>query len=310
MTLSQLARAHGFVDAGVTGDLSPSLFIPFFDEASSQGWFGDMEYLERTRAERAWTGNYLPWARWALVVLDSYADKTSEKKSSGEFRVAAYARLDRDYHDLIPSRAEALARATFGVEARLKVCVDSAPVHERELAVRAGLGFFGKNGLFISPKYGSFVLLGVVFSDRPPLENFKFETLAWNDRTLSHCGQCTACLDACPTDAFAAPFRLNPQQCLSYWTIESKAEEIPQEIREHQSPWVFGCDVCQDVCPWNRFAEPTTHPVSASRSHLSREDLERTRGDSQAYFGWRGKSPMRRLSFQRWIRNISHFLVS
>jgi epoxyqueuosine reductase len=295
--LASRAREFGFVDAAICEDLRPSEFSDAFLTAEAKGWFGDMHYLSRSREQRLDVGAYLPWARVALVALYPYAAK---RETRGPVKIADYACLSDDYHDMMRTKAEHLARTLFPPRARLHVCVDSAPVAERELAVRAGLGFLGKNGLLISSKYGSKVLLCLVFSDSSAVSSATREPL-WN-----MCGTCRACLDSCPTQAFDSAFRLNPQKCISYWTVESKAENIPADIVAKQSPWVFGCDTCQDVCPWNRFAVAPPDGVDAGRSELTEETVSRSRGDASVFFRLRKSSPLSRLSFQKWRRNTAY----
>jgi len=294
------------LDFAWTEDLSPSAYKVHYKEAEDNGWLGDMDFLKRTRDHRLEPRSYVPWAKGAFVFLDSYAQPQTILKDE-TFRVASYARLNEDYHYFLNKKAIGLIERYFPVGTRAKICIDSSPVAERELAVRAGLGFIGKNGLFIHPKFGSQFFIGVIFADHEP--QISGASPGWSTARLTgSCGNCTACLDACPTQAFEAPFRLNPTKCISYWTIESKAEVFPEWIQKDQKPWVFGCDVCQDVCPWNRFSVPTAHPVVAERCHLEEADLNQTLEDPERYYALRGRSPMKRLSFKKWLRNISHLV--
>lgn len=302
--LQNCAKRFGFIDAGIMTDFSPSEHASWFDEASHNGWFGDMDYLKRTRAQRVEPLTYLPWARSALVVLYAYGKKT-EPHASESPRIAEYAQLSADYHDLLSEQLTLCAHEVFPKEARTHVCVDTAPVNDRLLAQRAGLGFIGKNGLLISPRFGSKVLIAIAFSDSALELTHETSTL---QRTIEAkkplCGSCTQCLDTCPTQAFEAPYRLNATKCISYWTIETKEKVIPSSIARSQKPWVFGCDVCQNVCPWNRFTPDEHVPRSSLRSELTWEHVQETVVSQSKYSELRKNSPLERLAHWKWQRNV------
>ncbi len=204
-----------------------------------------MDYLERRMEERFDPRKLLPGARSALCVTWRYAPLVGEgPENRGDLwpGVALYARGD-DYHEVIQVRLRRLAtrieEAFPGTETRSYV--DTGPVLERELAARAGLGWQGKNTCLLHPKDGSYfflaeILLTLDLAPDPPIADL--------------CGSCTRCLDACPTEALPEPYRLDSRRCISYWTIEHRGE-IPEEMREGIGEWVFGCDVCQQACPWN-----------------------------------------------------------
>jgi epoxyqueuosine reductase len=192
-----------------------------------------------------------------VVVLHNYFQASAEL-APGRGRVARYA-LGEDYHAVMRLKLTALGDdliATAGTGA-YRVYVDAGPLPERELARRAGLGWFGKNTMLIHPRLGSFTFIGVVLTDLELARDDLFE----DDR----CGTCHRCLDACPTDAFPAPRILDATRCVSYLTIESRSP-IPEDLKPGMGDWLFGCDVCQDVCPWNvRFARETTEPAYRAR---------------------------------------------
>lgn len=185
-------------------------------------------------------------------------------------RIAMYA-WGEDYHDVMKRKLAPMAEAlraegqADGQPAAVKVCVDTAPLLEREFAAAAGLGWIGKNTLVLSPGLGSMFFLGAVVTS---LE------IAADPPMPDHCGTCTRCLDACPTKAFPAPYQMDASQCISYLTIEHRAE-IPGEFRAGIGDWLFGCDVCQEVCPFNRDAPPTREPAFAPRSHAPTLDARR-----------------------------------
>ena len=218
-----------------------------------------MEYLERRVEARVDPSQVFPGARSVLCVALQYhpldrEDGTRQPEPSGDLwrRVARYAR-GRDYHEVMGDRLRALEeriRSAFSCETRRYV--DTGPVLERELAARAGMGAVGKNTMLLHPEGGSWFLLGELFLslDLDPGSIQPIEDL---------CGSCTLCLEACPTGALAEPYRLDSNRCISYWTIEHRGP-LPEEARRMVGGWVFGCDVCQEVCPWNREPAGAVHP--------------------------------------------------
>jgi epoxyqueuosine reductase len=258
-----------------------------------------MDYLERGTDKRRDTRLPVAGARSAVVVGMNYGGR----EPAGP--VARYAR-GVDYHDVMVSRLRALHREIddwVGTAVHGKAYVDTGPVLERDLARVAGLGWFGKNTMLINPRLGSFFFLGVLLLDLDLVPDAPFET--------EHCGTCTRCLDACPTDALVEPGVLDARRCISYLTIELKGE-IPAELRERMGDLIYGCDICQDVCPWNvRFSQPLPgdSPYAArdalgskdSRT-LARELLAMSPSEFSATF--RG-SPMKRAKLKGLKRNAA-----
>jgi epoxyqueuosine reductase len=250
--LKSWALEAGFDRAGVAA-LEPAAHGEAFVRWLARGDLAGMSYLERRLDARLRPEAVLAGARAALCVALQYHPLDGEPEPGGDLwpRVARYAR-GRDYHDLMGTRLRSLAArvaAAFpGVGSRLYV--DTGPVLERDLAARAGLGAVGKNTNLLHRQGGSWFLLG---------ELFLTLDLAPDAPLADLCGRCTRCLEACPTGALPEPYRLDSRRCISYWTIEHRGE-LPPAAREMVGDWVFGCDVCQEVCPWNHEPDAATHP--------------------------------------------------
>jgi epoxyqueuosine reductase len=242
------ATRLGFMAAGIT-DLRPSEHAAEFDSWLAHGYAGTMRYLHRQAKKRKDPKRIDTQARRVVVVLDNYfsADLPGDLEPP---RVAKYARGE-DYHRSTLRRLEVLADFLRQNGAKVaRTYTDTGPVPERELAQRAGLGWIGKNTMLIQPEGGSFCFIGCVFTDLPLAIDQPFE--------MDRCGSCTRCLDACPTGAFIEPRVLDATRCIAYLTIEHRGP-IPEAVVPKLDGWAFGCDVCNDVCPWNaRFASEAT----------------------------------------------------
>jgi epoxyqueuosine reductase len=263
------------------------------------GTHGDMAYMAETVALRGEPTALLPGARSVVCVAMSYhgapdgADPTDPAEPAV---VARYARR-KDYHKVIKTRLTRLGRflSSLAPESRWRTAVDTAPLLEKELAQRAGLGWIGKNTCLINRRLGSELLLGELLTT---LE------LQPDAPETDHCGTCTACLKSCPTRAFVGPYRLDARRCISYATIEHRGA-LPRELLPSLGGRVFGCDTCQEVCPWNRRAAPACAVPLAERphlGHLSVSDLERL--DAGGWAALAGGTPLRRLDFPRLRRNL------
>lgn len=260
------AQRMGFNMVGVAPAVTPDGYSRYL-QWLERGQHAGMDYLRRQAPIRRHPDQLLGSARSVIMVGMVYGWPGREQPTAEDDspRIARYAR-GGDYHELFWRRLETLLdwiqRRVPGCKGR-SLC-DSAPLLEREFARLAGLGWFGKNTMLIHKKLGSFTLLGalVVDIEIEPDQPFEF----------NHCGTCTRCLDACPTQAFPQPGVLDAQRCLSYWTIEHRGP-IPAEIAESLNGWVFGCDICQEVCPWNRKASTTSEPSLAAREPWESPDL-------------------------------------
>lgn len=291
------ARELGFDLAGITR-LGPAERAPMFDAWLSCGYFGDMAYLERGAAKRADPRRVFENVTSAVVVGMNYGGTAPPGP------VARYARSD-DYHDVLTGKLRELhvwLNVEVGREVNGKAYVDTGPILERDLARKAGLGWFGKNTMLVNPEMGSFFFIGALLLDLELQPDAPFEA----DR----CGTCTRCLDACPTDAFIAARVLDATRCVSYLTIELKGS-IPAELHEGVGENVYGCDVCQDVCPWNvRFSAPATEPAFAPRAAIADKDartlaLDLLAMDDESFRTAFRKSPMKRAKLRGLQRNAA-----
>ena len=252
LRIKQRAHELGFDPVGITG-VGPAATYDAFAQWLEHGYAGEMTYLPRGAEKRRDTSLPFAGVRSAIVVALDYGGK----QPAGS--VARYARGD-DYHDVMLARLESMRRwleAECGRSIRGKAYVDTGPILERDLAQRAGLGWIGKNTMLINPARGSVFFLGARLVDLELVADAPFEA----DR----CGSCTRCLDACPTDAFVAPHVMDARRCISYLTIEHRSEIAP-ELRPLMGELIYGCDICQDVCPWNhKFARELGDPALAPR---------------------------------------------
>ncbi len=304
------AASLGFDLAGVT-TADPPRHGDYYAEWVEQGLAGEMAYLERQIEKRQDPRKILPNARSLVVVAMNYLcpdtdpvsgmragtpEDTPESTPRG--KIARYARGD-DYHDVMKEKLLALLRFVqdrAGCPVEGKVYVDTGPVLEREFAVRAGLGWFGKHTNLIHKRVGSWLLIGEILLD---IE------LDQDGPSADHCGTCTLCLEACPTDAIVEPYVVDSRRCISYHTIELKGA-IPLAYRAAMGDRVFGCDDCQDVCPWNRRAPETGHPAFVARPWNESPDLIEMLGMTPEAFRTRFKgSPIKRTKRRGLLRNAA-----
>ena len=263
------------------------------------GYQGEMEYMTRTADRRMHPERFLPWARSVVSVGLNYNTPPARNVPQEKIRgwISRYA-WGRDYHDVMEAMLDRLQAAVCeeaGREVRGRAFVDAGSVLDREVAVRAGIGWYGKNTNLLSPRVGSFFVLGELFLDL---------ALAWDRPATDRCGQCRLCLDACPTNAFVGPYVLDARRCISYLTIELKGP-IPMDLRPRMGTHIFGCDVCQDVCPYNTKCLPTQEPAFQPRPGLHAPELMPLLGLSEEGFkeAFRG-SPILRAKRRGFLRNV------
>lgn len=259
----------GFDSVGIT-DLSPTPHGNELEAWLATGMNGTMDYMERQLPKRRNPSQIVPQATHAVMLTWGYYT-AGPTRQDGTGQVARYAR-GRDYHEALKTPLESLAafmRSVGNDQTIAKAYVDAGPVPERELAQRAGLGWIGKNTMLIDPRRGSFFFIASVLTNLELQPDPPFD--------MDRCGTCTRCLDACPTQAFPEPHILDSRRCISYLTIEHRGQ-LEEEQQGLVHDWVFGCDICQDVCPWNtKFARETdtgTLELSDELAFLDLAELE------------------------------------
>jgi epoxyqueuosine reductase len=301
LTIKQWGQELGFQQVGITNiDLSKA-------ESSLQAWLekgfhGEMAYMARHGTKRSRPEELHPGTIRIICVRMNYLTATPEharalRDSADTAYISRYA-VGRDYHKLLRKRIQQLAikiREAIGPFGH-RLFVDSAPVMERPLAAKAGLGWQGKHSNLLNRNAGSWFFLGELYTDLP---------LPIDPPTTHHCGKCTDCIDACPTQAIVAPYQVDARRCISYLTIELKGS-IPVKFRTPIGNRIFGCDDCQLACPWSRFAQISNEPDFNPRHGLDSEQLINLFSWSEDQFLKRTEGmPIRRIGHEQWLRNIA-----
>lgn len=295
LLIKNKAEKFGFQSCGISKAEFLEEDAPRLENWLKNGFHGQMSYMENYFDKRLDPRLLVEGARSVISLSYNYFPK--EKISSEEnFKISKYA-YGKDYHEVIKEILRALVAelqeeiGDFG----FRIFVDSAPVLERAWARKSGIGWVGKNANLISKKTGSFFFLCEIICDLDLQEDFA---------TTDHCGKCTRCIDACPTNAIVSDKIIDGSKCISYATIELK-NEIPDHFKNKMEDWIFGCDICQDVCPWNRFSKPNLQPLFQPNSHLlnfkKKEWTELTQEIFSEIFK---KSPIKRTKFSGLKRNI------
>jgi epoxyqueuosine reductase len=292
------ARLRGFDSVGVARPEAVPAAKARLDRFIADGAHGDMLWLETTAERRGSPLTLWPDVRSVIMLGMNYGPDENPLEvlqKRDRAAISVYAKGD-DYHDLIKARLKDVARWLIAhAGGDVKVFVDTAAVMEKPLAAKAGLGWQGKHTNMVSRDFGSWLFLGAIFTtlDLPP-----------DDAAKDNCGSCSACLDACPTAAFPAPYRLDARRCISYLTIEHKGP-IPRELRPLMGNRIFGCDDCLAVCPWNKFAERGREAKLAARDVLRAPTLaELSRLDDAQFRALFAKTSIKRTGRDRFIRNV------
>jgi epoxyqueuosine reductase len=301
------AKRLGFKLVGVTQP-DPPPHLDVYERWLQEGHHGEMGYLstDRARVRRSDPRLILPDCKsilvlgWEHSLPKSTKDEQDNEKRDLKGRIASYA-WDEDYHDVLTQRLDELAafiETEVGEPVANRRYTDTGPILERDLAQRAGLGWIGKNTCLINPANGSYILLAELFLD--------IELEADQSFTADRCGSCTRCLEACPTGCILPDRTLNATRCISYLTIELKGP-IPIELRPQMDDWIFGCDVCQQVCPWNqRFARPEEGEYTSGNAPNIRPDLIAELSLTPELFNQKFKgSPVKRAKRRGYLRNVA-----
>jgi len=291
------ALFEGFNKVGIVGA------APLDDEGRrlkewlARGHQGEMSWMARDVHKRISPQEIFPQARSVVVVALNYFTPHQHQENPATGKVSRYAWGD-DYHDVVKEKLSSLLSWIKEQDSRAdgKICVDIQPTMDKAWAVRAGLGWLGKHSNVITPEFGSWVFIGELFlnieldHDTEPMED--------------HCGTCTLCIDACPTKAITEPYVVDSNKCISYATIELRAPELPDEIQSNLSGWLYGCDICQDVCPWNRFEEATAEARFGPREGNADADLNEIIGLTPETYAQRFRgSAMKRTKLSGLQRN-------
>jgi len=261
------ALFEGFNKVGIVGAQALEAEGRRLSEWLARGFHGEMRWLVRDVHKRIDPREIFPQARSVVVVALNYFTPHQHQQNPATGKVSRYAWGD-DYHEVMKEKLLSLLSWIQEQESRAegKVCVDIQPVMDKAWAVRAGLGWLGKHSNVITPEHGSWVFIGELL--------LSLELDCDTDRIEDHCGTCTLCIDACPTAAITEPYVVDSNKCISYATIELRVPELPRDIEKNLSGWLYGCDICQDVCPWNRFEETTAEERFAPRAGNINADLD------------------------------------
>jgi epoxyqueuosine reductase len=291
------ARRLGFEACGISR-------AEYLDDAArrletwlNQGRHASMSWMERNFDKRVDPRRLVEGARSVISVLCSYYAPVRSESLPADARISRYA-WGEDYHHVLKDKLKALFEfiQSHVPEARGRAFVDSAPVMDKVWAARAGLGWIGKHSNLIHRRLGSYFFLGELILD---LE------LEPDGPVPDHCGTCTRCIDACPTDAIYQPYVVDANLCISYLTIEHREDDIPDPLAERMEGWIFGCDICQEVCPWNKFSRPTSEVRFQPRAEpISRELTFWEEIDLGAFREIFRKNPVKRAKFEGFKRNV------
>lgn len=288
------AERLGFLSCGIAQADFLESEAPRLEKWLSKNMHGQMLYMENYFDKRLDPRLLVDGAKTVISLLMNYYPSHFQVDDS--YKLSKYA-YGRDYHGVIKKRMSELTafiRENIG-EINSEIFIDSAPVLDKAWAVKSGLGWMGKNSNLITKKTGSFFFIAEIICDL----DLDYDTI-----TTDHCGSCTACIDACPTQAIEQPYVVNGSKCISYFTIELQSQ-IPNEMKGKFDDWMYGCDVCQDVCPWNRFSKPHNEPLFEPRANL----LELTKDDwnalnKETFNKVFKKSAVKRIKFEGLVKNI------
>jgi epoxyqueuosine reductase len=307
--IKNLAKECGFSLVGIAESVPLEEEMTRFSEWLERRYHAGLGYMERNQEKRTDVRNILPETRSVIVVAQNYYTphqhvSLEELQHNNLGKISRYAWGD-DYHDVIPPKLERVADEIKRLrpQAATKIYTDTGAILEKQWAVRAGIGWQGKHSNVISREIGSWFFIGIILTTAE---------FCYDAPIKDYCGNCTACLQACPTQAIVQPYVVDANRCIPYWTIETKPDsEIPPNIAQNLDSWLFGCDTCQDVCPWNRFQEPSNDERFQPRNRETALNLDIIQSMTQEDFSTRfRKSPLKRSKMAGLKRNAEALQTS
>ena len=297
------ARRLGFDACGIAKAERLDAEAERLEQWLLEGRHASMQWMENHFEKRVDPRRLVDGAQTVISVLHNYHQSVDHASEPEVGKISRYAWGD-DYHDVLKEKLAALYHwldeAVGGISGR--AFVDSAPVLDKAWAARSGLGWVGKSTMLLNRELGSFFFIGELIVDVP---------LPADGPVPDYCGSCTRCLDACPTGALDAPYQIDANRCISYLTIEHRGAELPDGVSSEVGNWIFGCDICQDVCPWNKFSRPTREPRFLPRPGVTDTELrEWVELDLEAFRARFRKSPVKRAKFEGFQRNVRTALAN
>ncbi len=290
------ATRLGFSFCGISKSEFLAEEAPRLESWLNQNMHGKMQYMENHFDKRLDTTKLVEGSKSVISLMYNYFPEKQQQNDT--YKISKYA-YGQDYHTIIKNKLKEFVGFIHDEigEVNAEIYVDSAPVLDRAWAKKSGLGWIGKNSMLINPKKGSFFFLAEIILD---------VELNYDNEIKDYCGSCTACIDACPTEAILPNNVVDGSKCISYFTIELKEEIIPKEVKGNFNDWVFGCDICQDVCPWNRFSQPHNEPLfNPNEKLLNFSKNEWTDITEEIYREIFKKSAVKRTKFKGLTRNIN-----
>ncbi len=300
--IKEKAAEHGFVACGIARAQYLEKYARAYDKWLEQDYQADMQYMENYREKRKNPQKLMPGSQSVIsVIYNYYPEKELPKEDN--YHITRYA-YGIDYHFVLKDKLKSLLADVeeLAGETNSRVFVDTAPVMDRAWAEMAGIGWIGKNSMLINPKHGSYVFIGEIITDL---------VLDYDEPMNNLCGGCTKCLQACPTGAIIKDGVVDSNKCISYWTVENKTENMPAELADKFEDNIFGCDICQEVCPWNKFAKPHNEPAFEPHEELRNMSKEKWQELTvEKYRVLFKKSAVKRAKFKGMQRNIEFLKCS
>jgi len=295
-TIRQLAFDAGFDKIGITSATMPDKSI-LLNKWLDAGYHGDMSWMTRYRVMRTDIEKFVPGALSVISVVHNYYTNRKHSADPQVGKISRYA-WGRDYHKVIRKKLKLILKKIQQIDPEIKgrICVDTAPFMDKLWAEKAGLGWQGKHTNLITREFGSWVFIGALIINRQ---------LIYDSSATDRCGRCTACIQACPTNAIVAPYILDANRCISYLTIEMRDKIIPDQYCTELRNYIFGCDICQEVCPWNKFQKHTRCEDYLPREENLSVRLHELSALSEKEFKERFKgTPLKRTGWEKFISNV------